>query len=172
MTIQYNDDSAQIIWPVTDCHDVSSKKDYVIYYRPNAHSVNKSYIKDVSIIIPSVDNGCMYVCTSSGISGATAPTWGTDEGKITTDGTVSWKCLAYNARLFPGDSITLSTWTPSTGVITDTPTILTTSATTVRVTDVVTTSKTFTLTNHITVTRVSGRTEEFSKTIVITIKAL
>ena len=172
MTIIYNDDSAPIIWPITDCHDISSKKYYTIYYRPDLVQRSKEYIKDVSIMVPTISNGCMYICTSGGISSATEPTWDTIEGKITVDGTVSWKCKALSARLGAGDTITTSTWTTSTGVTTDLPIILNNTATTVRVTNVITTSKTFTLTNHITITRLSGRVEEFDKSIIITIKVL
>ena len=65
MQIQANEDASQVVWPVTDCHDVLSKRDYILYYRPDAHSTSKAYTKDIDYIIPSVPNGCMYVCASS-----------------------------------------------------------------------------------------------------------
>jgi hypothetical protein len=172
MTIIYSDDSGQIIWPTTDCHDISSKKYYTINYRPEDVQRTKEYIKGVGLVVPTVSNGCMYECVSGGLTSGIEPTWGTVEGKITEDGSVSWKCKPLNCRLQYGDTITTSTWTTSDGVTTDNPTILNNTTTLVRVTGVVTTSKTFTITNHITVLRASGRTEEFDKSIVITLKVL
>lgn len=172
MTILYIDDSGPIIWPDTDCHDPSSKKDYFLYYGPFQHATSVPYVKGIDTIFPEVPNGCMYECVSGGISGSITPIWGTEENKITEDGGVKWKCLPISSRLNPGDSITTSTWTGDTGVTQDTPAILSGVATVTRVTTVPTGVTKFTITNHITILRVSGRTEEFEKSVIIKIKDL
>lgn len=172
MTIIYSDDSAPISWPTTDSHDPNSKKYYYIDYRPVARANSTAYTKGLDVIVPSVFNGCMYECISGGTSAAVEPTFTTDEGKIITDGDVKWKCKPYSARLGIGDTITVSTWTGDTGVTTSNPLIISNIVTGVRVDAVPTGVKKFNLTNHITILRVSGKTEEFEKTLVITIKEL
>lgn len=170
MAIVYIDDSGPIVWPSTDAHDPNSKKDYFLYYRPFTHATNVAYVKGLDTVVPAVSNGCMYECVSGGISGSVAPVWGTDEGKITDDGGVKWKCLPLTTRLAAGDTITLSTWTGDVGVTLSDPAILSNVATVTKVTAIPAGTKKFTITNHYTVLRVSGRTEEFEKSIVIPVK--
>jgi hypothetical protein len=172
MTILFNDDSSQITWPTTDCHDINSKKYYSILYRPDVVERNKDYVKDVAIVIPTTSNGCMYVCSIGGITGSSEPIWPTGEGKTVVDGTVTWKSMPYSARLQSGDTLTTSTWTSDVGVTTSSPLILNNNRAMVRVDSVSVTTKTFSIKNHITITRSSGRIEEFDKTINITIKVL
>ena len=38
-------------------------------------------------------NGNMQVCTTSGLSGGSAPTWGTNYGSLTQDGIAIWTCV-------------------------------------------------------------------------------
>lgn len=170
--IIYSDDSGPIIWPTTDQHDPSSKKDYFIAYRPLVRVSNKEYVKGADIVIPSVSNGCMYECISGGISAGSEPTFDTTEGQTTTDGTVKWKCKPLISKLAAGDTITASAWTGDTGVTLSDDAIINDVITVIKVTAVPVTAKTFTITNHITVLRASGRTEEFYKSLVISIKDL
>jgi hypothetical protein len=170
--IIYSDDSGPIIWPDTDKHDPSSEKDYTISYRPQNRVDSKEYVKGVDIVIPITSNGCMYVCVSGGISASSPPTFGTTEGGYTDDGTVRWQCKPLVSKLLAGDTITLSTWTGDVGVTQSDPAIINDIATITKVTVVPATAKTFTITNHITVLRASGRTEKFSKSIVVGIKTL
>ena len=170
--IIYSDDSGPIAWPDNDKHDPNSKKYYYIDYRPATRSNTTEYVKGVDVVIPSISNGCMYECVSGGISSATSPTFGTDEGKTTIDGNVLWKCKPLTSRLAAGDTITASVWTATTGVTFSLPLILNSVSTGIRVDSVLTTLKKFTLTNHISVLRVTGRQEEFEKSLIITVKEL
>ena len=45
-----------------------------------------------AIVIPTVNNGLWYECTTAGTSGASQPTWPTTEGQTVADGTVTWTC--------------------------------------------------------------------------------
>jgi|APLak6261659120_1056016.scaffolds.fasta_scaffold00101_8 hypothetical protein len=175
MTILYSDDSGQVIWPETDLHDPDSKKYYYIMYRPPVRLSSQEYIKGISIVIPSTPNGCIYECVSGGISSLTEPTWGTVEGGTTDDGDVKWKCKPANVRLMAGDVITTSTWTgPSWVTLANIADIIDNRITRCKVTAMIvpTGTTTLTLTNHITVTRASGITEEFDKSLIITIADL
>lgn len=170
MTITYIDDSGPLVWPSTDLHDPNSKKDYYLYYGPFTHSTNVPYVKGVDLVVPTTPNGCMYECVSGGISGATPPTFSTEENKITEDGGVKWKCLPLSTRLGPGDLITTSTWSGDDGVTLSNPAIISGVATVTKVEAVPANAKRFTITNHYTITRDSGRVEEYEKSIIITIK--
>lgn len=172
MTILYSDDSGPIIWPLTDLHDPQSKKYYYIDYRPATRANSKEYIKGLDVVIPTVSNGCMYECVSGGISAASQPTFLTEEGKNTIDGDVLWKCKPLISRLATGDTITLSTWTGDVGVTFSDAVIITTTTTGTRVTAVPAGATSITITNHITILRASGRTEEFDKSIVISVASL
>lgn len=167
MTIIYSDDSDKIYWPEDDLHDPNSEKDYYISYRPPTRQSDKAYVKGVDVVIPLVDNGCMYECVSGGISASSPPTFATVEGQFTEDGTVKWKCKPLISKLKDGDSITLSSWTGDTGVTLTTPAIIG-NTTVTKVTSVPSTGTTFTITNTITITRANGRTEKFDKSLVIT----
>jgi hypothetical protein len=172
MTIIYSDDSGPIIWPITDLHDPSSKKYYFIDYRPAIRISSKEYVKGMDVVVPTTSNGCMYECVSGGISASTSPTFLTEEGKTTIDGDVVWKCKPLISRLSTGDTITVSTWTGDVGVIQDNPLILSNITTGSRVTSIPVGATSFTITNHITILRLSGRIEEFDKSAVITIANL
>ena len=170
MLVDIND-SGPIYWSTEDSHDPSSKKDYYLFYRPKTHSTSKEYIKGVDVVIPTVPNGCMYECVSGGISGSTAPTWITSEGKTLEDGDVKWKCLPANTRLKTGDTITLSSWSCDSSEVTlSDSSIISGIGTVVNVSTVPSTLKKIKITNHITITRSSSRIEEFEKSIVIPVK--
>ncbi len=44
------------------------------------------------VVEPTTPDGNVYECTTAGISGATEPSWDTDEGDTTPDNTVTWTC--------------------------------------------------------------------------------
>jgi len=173
MSIIYTDDTGPLVLSALDTHDPDSSKYYYLNYRPGTRVSSKEYVKGVDIAIPLVSNGCMYECISGGISDLVEPIFTTISGKVTTEtGGVQWKCKPLTSRLSTGDSITLSTWTGSTGVILSDQIIIANIATGVEVTSVPATLKTFTLTNTITVLRVTGRTEVFDKSIIIPVGTL
>lgn len=171
MTILYSDDSSKITWPEDDLHDPNSEKDYYISYRPPVRQSNKAYVKGVDVVIPTVDNGCMYECVSGGISSASPPTFDTTEGKYTDDGTVKWKCKPLISRLKTGDSISLSTWIGGTGVTLSADAIIG-DTTVTKVTGVPVGATSFEITNRITILRANGRTEKFDRTLVIKVLEL
>jgi len=43
-----------------------------------------------TVVVPTTANGHQYVCTTSGTTGSTQPTWPTGQGSTVADGTVTW----------------------------------------------------------------------------------
>ena len=183
--IIFSDNSGPIIWPVTDAYDPNNKRYFYINYMPKTRVNLSAYTADVDIIIPSIFNGCMYVCKQGGISNSTEPVFDTREGSITLDGTCKFKCIPYDALLSPGDTITASSWFSDTGVVLTNSTTISGITTGIRLEAVPTIQvinnlgvmitlpiKTVVITNHISVTRSSGRQEEFDKSLVIKVKDL
>ena len=167
MAINYT--TGNVKWETA--HDPSDKKFYYLPYRPAPWQASTDYVKDVSSISPTVANGCIYECASGGTSDTTEPTWGTVEGKKTTDNDIDWLCVPDTCLLQPGDTITVSTWTASDCTL-DNESIVSGIITKVRLTAVPAGAKTVTLTNHITITRANSDEEERDRSIIITIKDL
>jgi hypothetical protein len=172
MSIIYSLDDGPIVWPLTDLHDPNSKKYYYLDYRPNTRVNTAPYTKGLDIVIPAVFNGCMYECVSGGISATAEPIFTTKEGGFVDDGDVKWKCKTYAARLGIGDIITASSWVSDVGVTLSGGSILSGITTGIKVESVDPILKKFTLTNHITINRISGVQEEFDKSLIITLKNL
>ena len=175
--IIYSDDSGPVIWPTSDLHDPDSKKYYYIEYRPPVRENEKAYVKGVDVVVLDTPNGCIYECISGGISNHLSAhqvnTFTTVEGKTVDDGDVKWKCKPDTSRLRDGDTITTSTWSSTEPTVTlSGEVILSGIQTGVRVDAVDPTLKKFLITNHITIQRVSGRIEEFDKSLLVTIKEL
>lgn len=166
MAILYSIDDGPTEWPLTDLHVVGSKKYYQIEYLPSTVQRSAAYIKGLSVVKPEVTNGCMYECVSGGITATTTTAFPTEECKSFVDGEVKWRTIPLNTKLLPGDSISASEWTSDTGVTLSFPEIVG-SSTAVRVDSVPDLVKTFTLVNKISVTRASGRQEEFIKKLIV-----
>jgi hypothetical protein len=49
-------------------------------------------------VVPSAANGFVYVCTTAGTTGATAPVFATTEGNEVTDGSVIWKTVKIDQK--------------------------------------------------------------------------
>lgn len=179
MAIIYSDNSSKIQWPDANAHDPNSQKFYYIYYRPEYWNPITSYIKDSDVVLPSVDNGCMYECVSGGISATDEPTWITIEGNLFNDNDVKWRCMPRRSRLTNKDIILTSTWTATSGVSLDSQNIQGGFITSVKVSAISNinnlplncyANRVMELTNHISVLRFNGQIEEFDKTIVITVR--
>ena len=170
--IIFSNDSGKIKWPKADSHDPDSEKYYYITFYPATRANSTAYTKGVDVVVPATNNGCMYVCTSGGISGSSAPTFATIEGEETTDGDVTWTCYPLTAKLGPSDSITAATWTGDTGVTLTDDGISGGTIVYVKVTSVPSNVSSFEITVAYTITRSDARTEIFNKTLVIPIKEL
>lgn len=169
--IIYSDNSAHEYYPRADAHQHNDEKVYSIYYFLPERQNDTPYTKGLDIIVPSVANGCMYECASSGTSAASYADFPTLEEQEHGDGDVAWKCLPLTTRLDYGDTITASEWSASDGVILTTEAIVSGIATKVKVTAVPVDAITFTLTNKVSVTRLGGGTEVLNKTLIIPVIA-
>lgn len=167
--ILYAKGKGPVRWPASDSHDPDSKRFYRMDYVPATWTANTPVIDSVDVVIPTVDNGCMYECVSGGRTNATEPTWATVEDESTTDNDVEWKCLPRNSVLKTGDAITVSTWTGDTGCTFDNESIIDGKATKARLTAVPAGAETVTITNHVTISRLSGDVEEIERSILLRI---
>ena len=66
-----------------------------------SEKIPAAWVKDTSyslndLVIPTSGNGFVYICTVSGTSGDTEPSWPTTVGDTVTDGSVTWKCILGN----------------------------------------------------------------------------
>ena len=78
-------------------------------------------------VVPTVYNGKSYECTTGGITGETEPTWDTELGSITNDGTVEWTCQDHESvpaaltltldTLGQGDALLKDVWVKSDGAV-------------------------------------------------------
>lgn len=66
-------------------------------------------------VYPSTYTGYHYQCTVAGQTGTTEPTWPTTVGNTVTDGSITWKCIAYVA--FPSANTQIGAWKASTAVV-------------------------------------------------------
>jgi len=65
---------------------------------PVAHATTTAYIL-TDRVTPAIHNGFIYVCSTAGTSGGSAPTWPTVAGQTVTDGTAVWTCQAMAAPI-------------------------------------------------------------------------
>ena len=170
--IIFSYDDKKVKWPKSDSHDPDSEKYYGITFYPDARANSTAYKKDVDVIVPPTDNGCMYVCASGGISAASAPTFATEEGEDTTDGDVTWRCYPLTTKLDTGDSITTATWTGDTDVTLADAGIQGGTKVYVKVTAIPDNVSQFEISVKYTITRVDAKEEIFNKTLVIPVKEL
>lgn len=172
MTLLYTERKQPLEWPVNDAIDFSDKKYFYILYRPVAWATATLYKAGESYVTPTTANGFYYVCSVTGTSGATEPTFATTEDATTADGTAVWVTIPDTLPLRQGDAITTSTWGGPTGTTTDNAAIVGTTATKVRVTAIPAGVDTVTITNHVTVTRASTDVEEWDVSIAIPVASL
>ena len=156
-------------------HDPNAEEFYTFYYRP------RSWLADAEVfepndcaeigdtITPTVPNGFVYECLSSGITGAIEPDWPTVTGETVTDGTVEWKTLSDTSLVRSGDTITNSEWEVSVDA-TLSDDSLTGAITYVKVSDVPLSIADFILTNRITILRENGFTVIKDRSLKVKVK--
>lgn len=172
MSIVYGSGRGPASWPATDSHDPNSKRYYRIDYRPPVWTANTPMVLNVNVVVPTVDNGCMYECSSGGRTAFLEPTtWPTIEDGTVTDNDVEWTCVPRTSVLRSGDVITASTWTGDDGCLFDNPSIVDQIATKVRLYGVPGNVDSVTITNHITILRVNGDIEELDRSIILPVLA-
>jgi hypothetical protein len=102
MTILYSSNKGQLI---TIDHDPDAKNLYTLIYRPETWVASREVIQDSIILIPTIPNGCMYLCVQGGITGTVEPIWKTQRNAINTSGSAIFKTLVYSLKLKTGDTI-------------------------------------------------------------------
>lgn len=172
MSILYSGDSEITQWPLSDLHDRLSNKYYYIDYRPDTWQADTPYIKGLDLVIPTVNNGCMYECISGGRSSVVPPIFTTKEGGVVDDQDVKWRTLTYSAKLGYNDIITSSTWSAPQDVLISDEELILAKSTAVKVMYVPLSLTSFELVNTINITRSTGRLEVFKKTLLITVGVL
>lgn len=150
-------------------HNPLSEVDYRVDYSLPIHSISTAYTRNISIVLPPVSNGCMYLCTSGGISSSTLPVFITKEGDTFEDGDVTWRAVPIDTQLSYGDTF-VSTWTGGTDVILQDEYSLDNIYTQVKVVGVPVDTSSFEITNKVVITYSTGRIETRYKTLVIPIK--
>lgn len=156
-------------------HDPNAEEFYTFYYRP------RSWLADAEVfepndcaeigdtITPTVPNGFVYECLSSGITGAIEPDWPTVTGGTITDGTVEWTTISDTSLVRSGDTITNSEWEISVDAVLSEDS-LTGAITYVKVSDVPFSIVDFILTNRITILRENGFTVIKDRSLKIKVK--
>jgi hypothetical protein len=66
------------------------------------------------MVRPATPNGFIYVCAQAGVTGSSAPTWGTSIFGLTTDGSVQWCAISQGFEAFVAANVSLAV----TGVVT------------------------------------------------------
>ena len=100
-------------------HDADNKELYSLIYRPDTWATGLEIIANQVIVIPSIPNGCMYIASQGGVTGATEPSWTTVKGDVILDGVVKWKSTPYSLTLNTGDIIQSYTLILDAGVTVD-----------------------------------------------------
>lgn len=173
MSFIYDVDQTRPLRPAL-VHDPDESLYYTFRYRaPNWSSLTEKKEKTSAddsgdIVAPLTVNGFYAECTSTGITGASEPTWPTVDGETVDDGTVEWTMHTDHFEIEPDDVITESTWEADDDVVMDNNGV-TNFDTYVRVTAVPDASS-FTLTNIVTITREIGFVETINRSITLRIK--
>lgn len=173
MSIIYSSNNKPIKYPKLDSHDPSNERYYTLSYFPLIRANSTVYVKGIDVVVPTIDNGCMYECVSSGTSSATTPVLSTvEEGNI-EDGDVTWLCKPLTTLLGFGDRITASLWeVDDVNITLSNDNIVDNVITEVKVADVPSTTDVFTLTNTIDILYASGKIEKRQKSIIIPVTEL
>lgn len=134
--------------------DINATRSFSLVYRPTTWAADTIYYRksdeDYDIVIPNTFNGFYYAVRNPGVSGATEPTWGTQEWYTTTEASgLTWQAKNYNF-LPPTQTIVASTWTTNTTGVSVDPGTFTSSATSTVISTVPAGTTSFTITNSIT----------------------
>ena len=105
---------------ITDYLDPNDITKISVFWGAMPFGINKVY-RQGDITRPTVDNGYYYVCSTSGLSGSTEPTWNQADTKT---GTTILTATSWDLWLLPDQTITNSVWTASANVNTQTPLII------------------------------------------------
>lgn len=147
-------------------YDKDNIEVYPFYYRPQEWLTDLEVTQNELIVVPTVPNGCMYVCSQGGITGALEPVWPTNENGSVVSGTAKFRCLPYGLLLKTGDIIQSYEILPVTDLVIDNDSLIDDSIIRFRVTDYPLTA--FDLTIRIIVLRASGITTQYDDTISFT----
>ena len=95
------------IYKVPGFYNPSEARNYELVFRPDIWQSGTIYTKpeenEGKLVIPSVFTGFYYEVDNPGISGDTEPTWITQPGEITIDGTTGLVWIARLYNLLPLD---------------------------------------------------------------------
>lgn len=105
--------------PIVLRHDPDNWELYTLVCRPDTFTQGREVIENNVLLLPSVPNGCMYLCSQGGVTGVEPSPWNTAKGSISVSGTARFKALPYNLLLKTGELIQAVVVTPPADVIID-----------------------------------------------------
>jgi len=102
--------------PIEFTYVTGSKEIFGAILRPPVWQSNKVAIQGETIYLPTIPNGCGYLCIQGGITG-TEPIWDTAKGAVNLSGTTKFKTIIDNFKLLNGETVSLvsSTFNNMTG---------------------------------------------------------
>lgn len=155
-------------YELTSKHDPDSQVIYAMRYKPSLWTPSTVLFENEDVVLPTTETGFYYEVKSTGVTGASEPTWATEtRDKVLADGTVDYVTRSYNFLLGYNETLISSEWSATTGVTLSNDSN-TSSHSQVRVDAVTSTLTEFILTNRITKST-GGVIETFDHSFLIKI---